>query len=614
MASAASSTRPPRVPRAFRVGSLGSGRRSPRRSRRASTPPVASAARGPHAVRVPLPASGPLAPPADVRAAVDRWPWRGGLEPCGDRPFAPIPPEAITGEIPSDLRGTLYRVGPGRCRVGATRYAHWFDGDGQIFAFAFGDDGRVSAGAKMVRTDRFVTQEGSGAPDRIAVRGAWTQASSPLQNLGRFPTNPGNTAPMAHAGKLFALCEGGGPIEIDRETLDTIGPHAFEGEKLPMGFSAHAKKDPRDGTLYTWGLAAPPAIGVVAAKIDVRGTVLKTAPLPLPPFAFTLIHDCAMSENYLAFIVPPWTLEPGAGMVGALSGAASFGHAFEWRGDERGATLIVLRKSDLGVVVGPREIHAMSTYHFAGAHEDHEGSEGSEGSEKKTLKIWVNELIGSRPNLEARFANMYDAEWAPDGYNLLAEYAVNLEDGTLESRDLLVPRASDADVEEAKKAEAAATRAARSSSSSKKSSAFAFDGQLPMEFPVAAAAGDASGGSGPPRFVYTLGFSGRGGGYFDAVQRLDVSNPRGPHHARLMPPGVFPSEVAFVPKRRKDEEKAEKREEEGYLVYLEYDASRHASDVVVLDAGDVAGAEIARVALPFHVPHTFHGEFEPSER
>ena len=101
---------------------------------------------------------------------------------------------------------------------------------------------------------------------------------------------------------------------------------------------------------------------------------------------------------------------------------------------------------------------------------------------------------------------------------------------------------------------------------------------------------------------------------FDAVQRLDVSNPRGPHHARLMPPGVFPSEVAFVPKRRKDEEKAEKREEEGYLVYLEYDASRHASDVVVLDAGDVAGAEIARVALPFHVPHTFHGEFEPSER
>ena len=108
-------------------------------------------------------------------------------------------------------------------------------------------------------------------------------------------------------------------------------------------------------------------------------------------------------------------------------------------------------------------------------------------------------------------------------------------------------------------------------------------------------------------------FGGGGGGYFDAVQRLDVSNPRGPHHARLMPPGVFPSEVAFVPKRRKDE-KAEKREEEGYLVYLEYDASRHASDVVVLDAGDVAGAEIARVALPFHVPHTFHGEFEPSER
>ena len=50
-------------------------------------------------------------------------------------------------------------------------------------------------------------------------------------------------------------------------------------------------------------------------------------------------------------------------------------------------------------------------------------------------------------------------------------------------------------------------------------------------------------------------------------------------------------------------------EDRGYLIYLEYHAARHQSDVVVLDAADVAGKELARIKLPFHVPHTFHGTF-----
>ena len=52
-------------------------------------------------------------------------------------------------------------------------------------------------------------------------------------------------------------------------------------------------------------------------------------------------------------------------------------------------------------------------------------------------------------------------------------------------------------------------------------------------------------------------------------------------------------------------------EDAGYLLYLEYDCAAHASSVVVLDARDIAGAELARIHLPFHVPYTFHGTFEP---
>lgn len=38
-----------------------------------------------------------------------------------------------------------------------------------------------------------------------------------------------------------------------------------------------------------------------------------------------------------------------------------------------------------------------------------------------------------------------------------------------------------------------------------------------------------------------------------------------------------------------------------------YDAERHRSDVVILEARDFAGEPIATIRLPIRVPFTFHG-------
>jgi carotenoid cleavage dioxygenase-like enzyme len=176
-------------------------------------------------------------------------------------------PDAVTGSIPEDLRGSLFRVGPGRCRVGDAKYAHWFDGDGAVFACSFESDKNknntkekgvtIRAGIKFVRTSRFTAQERFGVDKGVAVRGAWTQADErnfPFANLFRFPTNPSNTAPLVHSGELLALCEGGAPVRIDKRTLATLDAPGTKNEKksvfkesagrrLPMGFSAHAKKD-----------------------------------------------------------------------------------------------------------------------------------------------------------------------------------------------------------------------------------------------------------------------------------------------------------------------------------------------------------------------------------
>ena len=42
-----------------------------------------------------------------------------------------------------------------------------------------------------------------------------------------------------------------------------------------------------------------------------------------------------------------------------------------------------------------------------------------------------------------------------------------------------------------------------------------------------------------------------------------------------------------------------------------YDRSRDSSDLVILDAGDIAAAPLAVVHLPRRVPHGFHGSFIP---
>ena len=48
----------------------------------------------------------------------------GGLENLGveyDYDLADV-----EGELPTDIRGTFYRNGPGRQRIGDSKYGHWF--------------------------------------------------------------------------------------------------------------------------------------------------------------------------------------------------------------------------------------------------------------------------------------------------------------------------------------------------------------------------------------------------------------------------------------------------------------------------------------------------------
>ena len=70
----------------------------------------------------------------------------------------PTPMDVLEGSVPNDLRGTLFRNGPGRQERGGVRYGHPFDGDGYVQRIAFTDEG-VHVQGRFVQTAGFVAEE-----------------------------------------------------------------------------------------------------------------------------------------------------------------------------------------------------------------------------------------------------------------------------------------------------------------------------------------------------------------------------------------------------------------------------------------------------------------------
>jgi carotenoid cleavage dioxygenase-like enzyme len=64
--------------------------------------------------------------------------------------------DEIQGEVPRELRGTLYRNGPNQKQApsGGFESLHLFDGDAMVHAFRF-DEGKVSHKSRWIRTESF---------------------------------------------------------------------------------------------------------------------------------------------------------------------------------------------------------------------------------------------------------------------------------------------------------------------------------------------------------------------------------------------------------------------------------------------------------------------------
>lgn len=112
------------------------------------------------------------------------------------------------------------------------------------------------------------------------------------------------------------------------------------------------------------------------------------------------------------------------------------------------------------------------------------------------------------------------------------------------------------------------------------------------------------------RYAYNVSVNNDFTMYFDGVVKYDLAT--GASDRFEFGPGRFGSEAPFA--ARDGASPRGDAEDDGYLVSFVYDASVDRSELVILDARDVAAGPVGRVLLPKRVPNGFHACWVPEEQ
>jgi carotenoid cleavage dioxygenase-like enzyme len=247
--------------------------------------------------------------------------------------LAPIPFECdapvlkVTGALPGELNGTLYRNGPNP-QFDAPG-AHWFVGDGMLHAFHL-ENGRASYRNRWVRTAKWRAEHDAG-------RALFAGFGRKLPDAPASVTDGGvaNTNIVFHAGRLLALEEAHLPTEIEPGTLKTRGYCDYKGG-LSGPFTAHPKIDPATGEMVFFGYntSGPLTPALSFGAISASGAVTRFERFEAP-YA-SMVHDFIVTENHLLFPILPLT--------GSMARAMAGQPPYAWE-PEKGAYVGVMRRN-----------------------------------------------------------------------------------------------------------------------------------------------------------------------------------------------------------------------------------------------------------------------------
>ena len=261
--------------------------------------------------------------------AAPHWMTLLGASEAGNRNYAPI----VEGAVPEDITGSLFRNGPGLFKTGGVDIQHVLDGDGLVQRLSF-DQGRVHYQNRFVETDKLIEERRQGR----RVTSTWTTRKSPnpLASLGGNVTmsQAGVTVYPVH-GHVLARDELGPSYEIDPETLETIGKVDLPEGMEASGVKAHSKIDPKTNDWITAGTRYGPKMKIDVAIYGEALSLKRQFTIDAPRQVY--IHDFAVSENYLIFVLHPCYISP----LPFLLGLKSFTDGFKWRGEDGNSVVVV---------------------------------------------------------------------------------------------------------------------------------------------------------------------------------------------------------------------------------------------------------------------------------
>jgi all-trans-8'-apo-beta-carotenal 15,15'-oxygenase len=505
----------------------------------------------------------------------DRADWASAFRNVGQE-LSNVPLKASTGTIPADLKGTLYRNGPGRLERGGHWVHHPFDGDGMITALRF-EQGGLSLTNRFVRTEGWLAEEKAGKPLYRGVFGTQKPGGLLANAFDVRLKNIANTHVVKLGDELLALWEASSPHALDPDTLDTKGISLLDGVLKPgEAFSAHPRFDPghhgaermvtfgvKSGPrstirLMEFAVADDPASGVKA------GQLLSERSDSFNGFAF--LHDFAITPNWAVFLQNAIAFNPLPFLLGQKGAAQCLAS------NPGGQAQFWLIPRDSGAYAGqpPRIVPAPEgfVFHHLNAWEEAIDAPDSSLTPQAAAAAATPAPIVVESVFYADFPSIgpdtdfrtIDFDLIPEG--LLERCTIDLATGTVDTERLSERCCEFAMVNPRREG-------------------------LSCRYGWMAVA-ERETGNDP----------------LQAIKKLDLVS--GERKVWSAAPRGFASEPVMVP-RPTPAGGPEPAEDDGWVLTLIWNGARSASDLVILDAASME--ELAVVELPLAIPYGLHGSF-----
>lgn len=501
-----------------------------------------------------------------------------------------------TGTLPSDLVGTYFKSGPAMFSAGSLlppkksltqpkvppvpdgedkerMVKHPFEGDGAILGVTFAGDGKAIARYRYVRTTALTRERKKGKKLYRGMESTREEGSSAGGLLGGqgndFPVplfkhhlqsglnknrkNTSNTRAIYWSKKLLTLWEGGLPYKLDALALSTEGKSQLGGVlKETDPFSGKAAFDPiKDRMLFYSNIQDSKSSMLTLYEFNSKFRVASKTEYKLPGLA--VISDFAVTEKYAIFVQPPIATN---GMQFMMSKEPAKSLKVE-----QGEALLHLVKrgsTDMKTIPIPIDGNSDADLQFCNAYEE-------DGKVVFDVIRSDSKKVSSSAKPWPWVSSIDDYEKSSSRKSLW-RYTVQIGAGII-SKECITDKQTYFGV-------------INPSKSSQKS-----------------------------RYVYAaVGADGNKVSPPQGIVKIDTDTKE--THSWYPEEFEFCGEPMYAP--RKDEN-ADSAEDNGYILSVLFNGVKKESELVVLNASDIAKGPVSRLPLGIAIPHGLHGTFASND-